>query len=363
MPLLINSIGTATPRHVVEQPDAAEIAKCFVYDNHRQHAVLASLFRRTKVRERHSVLLERPKGEEPRQSFYPRAATMDDRGPTTQSRLRRYAEHAPQLAIDAATDAMKRADLSPEQVTQLITVTCTGFVSPGIDMSLVKQLGLSPWVGRTQVGFMGCHGALNGLRVAQAFVEADPRACVLMCAVELCSLHYQYGWDADRLVSNALFADGAAALTATAENGSQPSSWRVTSCNSCLMPHSEDAMTWQIGDHGFEMTLSSRVPDLIEQHLRPWLCEWLAANGHGLSEIGSWAVHPGGPRILTSVAAALDLPPETMDLSQEVLATHGNMSSPTVLFILQRLQELNAPLPCVALAFGPGLVAEAVLVA
>jgi len=362
MPLFINSIGTATPQHTVEQRDAAEIAKCFVYDNHRQHAVLASLFRRTKVRARHSVLLERPKGEEPRQSFYPRAATMDDRGPTTQSRLRRYADHAPQLAVDAASDALGLADLSPEQVTQLITVTCTGFVSPGIDMSLVKQLGLSPSVGRTQVGFMGCHGALNGLRVAQAFADADPKACVLMCAVELCSLHYQYGWDADRLVSNALFADGAAAVAASGASHAPLTSWRVTSCNSCLMPDSADAMTWQIGDHGFEMTLSSRVPDLIEQHLRPWLCAWLAESGHDLSDVRSWAVHPGGPRILTSVAAALDLPPESMELSQEVLATYGNMSSPTVLFILQRLQQRNAPLPCVALAFGPGLVAEAVLI-
>lgn len=120
-------------------------------------------------------------------------------------------------------------------------------------------------------------------------------------------------------------------------------------------------MTWTIGDHGFQMTLSKRVPNLIATQLRPWLESWLRQNGLTLAEIGSWAVHPGGPRILDAVDEALDLGPNALAVSREVLAEHGNMSSPTILFILDRLRSSGAPRPCVALGFGPGLMAEAML--
>ncbi len=207
---------------------------------------------------------------------------------------------------------------------------------------------------------MGCHGTLNALRAAQAWVDAEPAAVVLVCAVELCSLHFQYGCDPDTLVANALFADGAAALVGrSATSGDK--AWRMVAAGSNLMPDAEDGMTWRIGNHGFQMTLSPRVPDLIGAHLRPWLEAWFASLGRRLEDLNSWAVHPGGPRILTSVAKALGLSEATLATSAEILAECGNMSSPTVLFILQRLQQQGARLPCLALGFGPGLVAEAAL--
>src|SRR5262249_52586099 len=152
---------------------------------------------------------------------------------------------------------------------------------------------------RTHVGFMGCHALLNGLRVARAFVEADPSACVLLCAVELCSLHYQYGWDAERMVANALFADGAAAMVVV-PGGAGPDhpGYSVYADGSTLLPNCEDAMSWRIGDHGFLMTLSPRVPELIAEHVRPWLTAWLARHDLATQSVGSWAVHPGGPRIV-----------------------------------------------------------------
>jgi predicted naringenin-chalcone synthase len=208
---------------------------------------------------------------------------------------------------------------------------------------------------------MGCHGVLNALRVADAFVAGDPTAGVLLASVELCSLHYQYGTDPQKLVANALFADGAAALVARRVERDDRDLWRVAALGSFVMPDSEDGMTWRIGDHGFEMTLSPRVPQLIAAHLRPWLTAWLAASGLRLEQVGSWAVHPGGPRVLTSVAEALELPDRAMDASAEVLAEYGNMSSPTILFVLERLEQTGAAKPCVALAFGPGLTAEAAL--
>ena len=274
--------------------------------------------------------------------------------------MQRYTEESLPLAEAAAAKSLERAAVRPEAITHLITVSCTGFFAPGLDIGLVKRLRLSPTVGRLHVGFMGCHGVLNAMRAARATVIADPASVVLLCAVELCSLHYQYGTDSDTLVANALFADGAAAMIGRA-SADREDAWRLVSSGSYLLPDAEDGMTWKIGDHGFEMTLSSRVPELIAGHIRPWLEGWLARSGRRFEDIRSWAIHPGGPRILTSVAETLRLPQTAIATSAEILARCGNMSSPTILFVLERLQEQGHRPPCVVLGFGPGLVAEAAL--
>ncbi len=213
---------------------------------------------------------------------------------------------------------------------------------------------------RTHLGFMGCHGAMNGLRVAELAAMARPAARVLVCAAELCSLHYQYGQDPEKMVANAIFADGAAAV-ACGGSRAETEDWRLVQSGSQLFPNSTDAMTWRVGNHGFEMTLSARVPALISTHLQAWLENWLSTAGLRIDEIGSWAIHPGGPRILDQVAESLKLCSAAMEPSRRVLAEHGNMSSPTILFILDRLRRQQAARPCVALAFGPGLVVEAAL--
>lgn len=361
MGLVIRGLGTARPEYSIEQHTAAKVARTFVFGEEQQTRALPALFRRTQVRRRGSVLLEPPNGDEIRQSFYPPAIAPEDRGPATALRMERYAREAPRLAVAASRRALVTSGVRPGELTHLVTISCTGFSAPGIDIALVKGLCLAPTVGRVHVGFMGCHGVLNGLRAAEAFVEADPGARVLLCAVELCSLHYQYGLNPQAVVANALFADGAAALVAGPSENEQRDQWRLVACGSLLIPDAEEEMTWQIGNHGFEMTLSPRVPELIERHLRAWLEPWLRSCGHALESIGSWAIHPGGPRILSSVVTALTLPPGAIDASAQILAECGNMSSPTVLFVLERLQQISAPRPCVALAFGPGLIAEAAL--
>jgi predicted naringenin-chalcone synthase len=225
----------------------------------------------------------------------------------------------------------------------------------------VRELGLRWTVARTHVGFMGCHGALNGLRVAGGYAAADPDACVLVCAVELCSLHYQYGWNSDLVVSNGIFADGAAALVGGGAPGLAGDDWVLARSGASLLEDSAELMAWRIGNHGFEIALSARVPHVIETALAPWLDGWLAAQHLTRGDIATWAVHPGGPRILESVAAATGIGREDYAISQEVLAEFGNMSSPTILFILDRLHRRRAPRPCLALGFGPGLAVEAAL--
>ncbi len=367
MTLALYGIGTAQPAYSIAQSDAAELAASFRHPTAERGRTVAEqtrslqvLYRRTRIERRGSVLLEQPEGFTPRQTFMPPAVDGTDFGPTTALRMERYAEESPALALSAAREALASAAIGANSITHLITVSCTGFAAPGFDIRLMKSLKLSPGVARTHVGFMGCHGAINALRVAEAFVAGRPDARVLICATELCSLHYQYGENPNNLIANAIFADGAAAAVCGPPRD-RPADWRMRCAGSQLFAGSEDAMTWRVGDHGFEMTLSARVPDLIAAHTRPWIESWLAESGRTLADIRSWAIHPGGPRILDQVAAALGLPREATAASQQVLAECGNMSSPTVLFILERLLRQQAPRPAVALAFGPGLVVEAAL--
>jgi predicted naringenin-chalcone synthase len=357
MSATIVGIATALPTDRIRQSDATEIARAFSCETSEQERVFSAVFRLSGVDTRHSVVLEASEGDlESRQSFY------GTNNPTTRQRMQKYEEHAGALAMEAAAGALADASIPAGRVTHVVTVSCSGFFAPGVDHVLIRRLGLAPDVSRTHVGFMGCHGLLNGLRVARAFVEADPSACVLLCAVELCSLHFHYGWDAEKLVANALFADGAAAMIVRqSDTLHQSSDYQILADGSTLLRDCEQDMSWHIGDHGFAMTLSPRVPDLIGEHVRPWLSGWLARHGQTIESIASWAVHPGGPRILSVFGETMGLDRAALFHSYRVLAECGNMSSPTVAFILDRLRGSGAGRPCVLIGFGPGLAVEAAL--
>ena len=409
MSLVIHGLGTAHPPDALTADDGLRLARHLAGPDVRTSTWLGPVYAHSGVGRRYQVIGGQvvrdifAGTDESGSPFLPTAAN-DGVGPTTAERMRVYAAEAGPLALRAAAGAMAESGFAPDTFTHLVTVSCTGFAAPGVDLALIRGLGLGPTVERTHVGFMGCHAALNGLRVANAYA-ADPGARVLVCAVELCSLHYYYGSAADKLVANAIFADGAAAVAGSGEvapptrpgpadrgdlphrgggddggpaslppplwgrsadevrrvgGGSLPP-WRLTATGSCLIPDSAGEMAWAVGDRGFEMTLSRKVPGLIAGAVRPWLETWLHDNGLSPADVGSWAVHPGGPKILAAVEEGLNLPPNALAASRAVFADHGNMSSPTVLFVLDRLRRARAPRPCVALGFGPGLVAEAVL--
>jgi len=360
MTLALSGFGTALPPHRFTQAELAELHGTFCKIDERRHRTLRALYRRSGVSTRRSVVLDASDGPlSERQSFFRPARDEHDRGPATAERMAVYEREARALALPAAREALRRGQVPADEVTDLVTVSCTGFVAPGVDSALIERLGLPPTTERTHVGFMGCHGTLNALRVAHARTESAPDRVALVCSVELCTLHFAYGWDPDMLVANALFSDGAAAVVGRGR--AADGDWKVAGSGTLLMPDSADAMTWRVGDHGFRMTLSARVPDLIETHLGGWLRAWLGGYGLGLQDVSSWAVHPGGPRILTAVEEALGLDAEQTRASREVLSECGNMSSGTSLFILDRLRRGGASPPCVALAFGPGLVVEALL--
>lgn len=377
----ILGIGTALPEHRIDRERAVAYASTVSCTSPEERRKLSVLYRRTGIGNRGSVLLESDSERQVVQSFYPPARSASDRGPSTEDRNDRYADEAPRLAIDAATRSLQQAGIGAPDVTHLITVSCTGFNAPGVDIALIDGLGLPVEVERIQIGFMGCHAAINGLRVARGLVAAEPQARVLICCIELCTLHYQYGFDANRIVSGALFADGAAAMVVVNGSGSPARAGRLTgdrfgggqhgtaasvdrleATGSYLIPASRDAMTWRIGNNGFEMTLSAKVPELILTHLGGYMRDWLGRHGETIAAIGGWAAHPGGARILTAVEQSLGLAGDALATPREVLTEHGNMSSATMPIILDWFRRSGQPKPWVMLGFGPGLEVEVALI-
>lgn len=353
----ILGFGTEVPVNQMSQEEAAAMSADLLCGDERKKRLLKAMLKRSQVSNRHTCIPYKAAYDWVEEDSEPGTSM----GLSTQQRMALYAEHVGPLSIGAAHKALENANVSAETITHLITVSCTGFDAPGFDVQLIKALNLRRDVQRMQIGFMGCHAAINGMRVAAALGNADPSSKTLLCATELCSLHYRTQWDEKLMLGNALFADGSAAFVSGRPSGTGELPYVIKATGSYLAPDSTEMMSWQIGNHGFEMSLSSLVPDAIKQHLRPWLARWLESNGLALNDIGSWAVHPGGPRILTAVERSLELPAEALEISRDVLREYGNMSSPTVLFILQRLAALSRPKPCLALAFGPGLMIEAAL--
>ena len=358
MPLILHGIGTAVPTRRLSQTDAVQVAHRINAETHEQTRLLSRIYQKTKVLSRGSVLLEKDADDatiQERLSFY------GAESPSTAERMQAFDDYAGGLALEAAAKALSDGDISSAAITHLVTVSCTGFQSPGVDLFLIEKLALAPSVQRTHIGFMGCHGAMNGLRVAHAFAEMDPQAVVLLCAVELCSLHMAYGWHPEKVVANALFADGAAAVVASANPSLSHQSLALRRSGSMVIPNSADLMHWEIGDHGFAMGLSPLVPETVGAALLPWLRDWLKEQAIPLEAVTSWAVHPGGPKILSTCSEVLSLEPNRLLDSRAVLQDHGNMSSATILFILERLRRRSTAGPCLALAFGPGLTAEVAL--
>lgn len=368
-------IGTALPDGHVPQEDALRLAASRGQWPEDVASKLAAVYRRTSVASRSSVLLT-PDTRNPAEStFFPPASDSQPLGPTTAARFAAFDLHAPALGLNAAHAALADANVAPNAITHLVAVSCTGVSAPGLDVSLAQLLGLRHDVERTFVAFMGCAGAISGLGVARNIAASNPDALVLVVSVELCSLHMQYSAEVEQVIANALFADGAAAAVVGTKSTPNAPTPAIVSRLCSLIPGTTDLMTWRLGDHGLRMTLSPRIPETIAAGLRPRLTEWLGTHNRRLADIASWAVHPGGPRVLDAVAAALDLPTAALDASRAVLRDHGNMSSATLGFIHNHLRNQrkqgasSAPcdqslaLPCVWLGFSPGLTIEALLLA
>lgn len=372
MSVAIRSIGTAVPPTVLTQAGIRDIFAAQPALSRLGRRRISAVFDGSGIDTRHTVVSEfGPDIDDDRPGVFYDHTTGALRAPTTGVRNLVYAEQAPGLFVQAADLALSGATgIEPADVTHLVTVSCTGFVAPGPDVAIVRRLGLRPSTERYHLGFMGCYGAFPALRLARSFCSANPDAVVLVVAAELCTIHLQSSEDPDTILSSSVFADGAAAAIVSARPVAPDETvLELDAAATALLPVGESDMTWTIGDHGFDMRLSSAVPRLIEQHIEAALASLLdAAPGVPIAayaDIDGWAIHPGGRSILDRVQRALKLSDDQLESSREVLRRYGNVSSATVLFILQRLLHEGAsrddPDRVAAMAFGPGLTAETAL--
>jgi predicted naringenin-chalcone synthase len=282
----------------------------------------------------------------------------DVSGWSTQRRMQRYLTEAMPLGKSAVGDALAAAGVAAAELGLFAVCSCTGYVTPGLDILLARDLGMAPDTQRLFIGHMGCYAALPGLGVVSDFVRARGRPAVLLC-VELTSLHVQPPTaDAEQIVAHALFSDAAAAVVLVPH----ASGYELVDVASVTDVATADQMTWDVTDLGFRMGLSSRVPDILDGHVEPLVDSLLARHRLDRRDVDGWAVHPGGPRILDVVQSRLALTDAQLAASRGVLAGHGNCSSPTVLMILDELRPA-VPHRVVALAFGPGLTLYAALLA
>lgn len=342
----LNAVGTAVPAH--------DVHHAFIdWARERVEVRARKLFERMAARSgiahRWSVLPAAAMGASPIEhgGFY-----HGDPFPGTAARMEVYAATAPDLALQAIARLGDRAELAG--ITHIVVASCTGFVAPGIDQIIARRLGLTPSVERLLVGFMGCYAAVAALRSARHVVRSDPQARVLVVCVELCTLHLQSTDQIEPLLAMLQFGDGAAAALVTAD----PQGFAIDQPFATTLPESHDLIRWNITDTGFVMHLSGEVPNRIAHALADRAVAEAATGGRAPAELDGWAVHAGGRSILDAVQNAFQLAPDALDVSRRVLADYGNMSSATLMFVLEKLLDGPRVTQGLALAFGPGLAAE-----
>lgn len=340
----IQALATATPSHDVHQA-FIDWARPRI-DDARTRKLFDRMVERSGIEHRWSVLPPTKDGGSPVDAggFYDTSPL-----PPTSARMMAYAQLAPDLALAAVA----KLDFDPAQITHLVVASCTGFVAPGIDQIIAGKLGLSPDVERILIGFMGCYAGVAALRTARHIVRSEPDAVVLLVSVELSTLHLDDQSAIEPLLAMLQFSDGAAAAIIS----SAPGPVAIGAGLSLAMPDSDSLIRWDIGDEGFVMHLSGAVPGRIESALGD------ANTREALFQNGvpaHLAIHAGGRSILDAVERALHLSPDALAESRATLRDFGNMSSATILFVIERLMQARVSGPGLALAFGPGLAAEAV---
>ncbi|GAA4774946.1 type III polyketide synthase [Microbacterium gilvum] len=376
MTVTLLGLATLVPPTVLHQDEVRDVFAAQPGQSRLAQRLVTTSFGVSGIERRHTVLRElgggEPDGGEP--LFYDRE-TRELRSPGTKARNEIYIREATRLYVDAGRAALaQQRALDADDVTHVITVSCTGFYAPGPDFVVARDLGLPADVQRFHLGFMGCYASLPALRLASQLCLADPDAVVLVISVELCTLHLRPSDDPDTIVATSLFSDGAGAALVTARPiGSDEPGFDLDRFASRVAPEGEGDMAWRIGDHGFEMVLSNAVPAILGRHVvdavRPLLAPEPALaraldDGAAGAAIPHWAVHPGGRSILDRVEASLHLDEAQLVPARATLRDFGNMSSATVLFVLRHILDSPAAAAgerVAAMAFGPGLTVESAL--
>ena len=357
----IRAIATAVPEHAYTQEFALRFLLALPFYDAPTKRFVERLYKDTGIEKRHTVIGDY--GKDPSEfTFYPPSADLQPE-PTVEQRNELFIREANRLAQRVVEKLLAGLPgFDPGRITHLITVSCTGFSAPGFDFHLQKTFGLSSGLHRFHLGFMGCYAAVPALELAAEICRSRPEARVLVVVLELCSVHLQFKPDREIMVANSLFADGAAA--ALVEGRRAEAGGGVLVLQRFLtrtIPETEQDMAWRLGTVAFDMRLSAYVPRLIERNIGAILEGLLAEEGLRRQDIALWAIHPGGRAILDRAAATLGLQAKDLWASYQVLRDYGNMSSATLLFVLELLLAGNEGGRLFAAAFGPGLTVESAL--
>jgi len=355
----IVSIGTAVPDHKYSQDDILQfMLSAMPSEARKERRLLSYIFRKSEIVNRHSVIPDFDVKKEEAELFL----SSESMTPRVEDRMKIFNQKAPVLLSKAIDKCLNNIDRSA--ITHIITVTCTGLSAPGLDVTLVENLGIADDVQRSSVNFMGCHGGFYALKQAFYICSHQKNANVLIADVELSTIHFQNNTSNDDMLANTLFADGAAAVLVSGENSKYGGDFKIANFHSKLLLKGKAAMAWKISSHGFLMNLSTQVPDLISedfhQILKPIFEEDLP--NHNLDDV-LWAFHPGGVRVLESITKIAGVTKEQMDASYQILKSYGNMSSCTIFFVLEQLMKnvVDTKKPVIAAGFGPGLSMEAMI--
>ncbi len=354
---VIEAIATGSPLPVIDQAEAAlRVAERF--SDPAQQVRIPRIYQKTRIDTRRLAI--DPLDAE----FLP----FSSQPATIRERMNLFYEHAAPLAIDVARRAVAGLDDPAAQIGQLIFVTSTGFIAPGVDVAVVKALGLSPAVSRVVVNFMGCAAAMNGMRTAVDYVRAHPDKKAMLICIEISSVNAVFDDDINDVITHSLFGDGCGAVVIGAGQPHQqlaPGKIVIRDSFSYLFDGAEDGIVLGVNDNGITCELSENLPQYILRGVDPVVSEVLRRNGLDKSDIDLWAIHPGGPKIIEQSAASLGIPVEQAAVSWDVLARYGNMLSVSLIFVLEEMaRQADSPKPLstgVAFSFAPGVTLEGVI--
>jgi predicted naringenin-chalcone synthase len=351
----IVSIGTAVPAFKHDQQNILTFMKQVYALSETDSRKLQFLYKQGGIDTRYSVIPDYST-EAAAWQFYSPTENLEP-FPSVEDRMKVYKQHAAALSVKAIDNCI--GSFPKEKITHLITVSCTGMSAPGLDLELLELLHLPPTTCRTSVNFMGCYAAIHALKIANAFCMADENANVLIVCTELCTLHFQNEPTVENMTSSMLFSDGAAAVLVTGDKRSD--GIEINNFYSMVATKGSSDMAWDISSKGFLMTLSSYIPDLIEEDFDDLANNALAAAKLKKQDISHWCIHPGGKKIVESVHKSLGFTNGQLQYSYDVLKEYGNMSSPTILFVLKKIlasSGIKKGEKIFGAAFGPGLTME-----
>ncbi len=349
----IISIGTATPAFKHEQKNILEFMLKTLSSDEKTRKTLPILYHRSGIESRYSVLPDFSLSYESTHFF-----DEEQKNPLIDKRMALFNHNALDLSLRAIEDCYQSLDY--QDITHLITVSCTGLSAPGLDIQLMQKLNLRPNIVRTSVNFMGCYAALHALKLADAFCQSSSTVRVLVVCTELCTIHFQESNDTDAVLSSTLFADGSAACIVS--NEKEAKGIEIKSFHSKVALQGKTDMAWEVSNTGFLMKLTNHIPQLIKAEIKHLLEEALAILSLSIHDIHHWAVHPGGKNILEAINHALLLDDKALQHSYKILKNFGNMSSPTVLFVMKEImQEIKPQQNVFMVAFGPGITMESLV--